>query len=203
MKNFNNGTQYVCQTQASRSMAHNGVKVKGRKNEILGLTVLSLVLIFFISNFVFLKGADAATKIAPNFNLRVLNPVISGYTKFSPEKFKGHVIIINFWATWCPPCRHEIPMIEKFYKSERSNGLIVLGINVNNSIGGVRSFVKNYNITYPTAYATSVVISDYGGVNEIPQTFFISRSGKIMFHWVGEITSSALYGITNKLLKME
>ncbi len=93
-------------------------------------------------------------------------------------------------------------MLKNFYKSEQSKGVIVLGINVNNSLGGVRSFIKNYNIAYPVVYASSGVISNYGGINEIPQTFFISKNGRIMFHWDGEITRGALYGITDKLLKM-
>ena len=178
--------------------------VKGGRSckiKISGLTVLFLVFIFII-NFFYISKAEAGVSKAPDFDLRVLNPVSSGYNDFRLENFKGHVVIINFWATWCPPCRHEIPMLKSFYKSERANGVIVVGINVNNSLGGVRSFVKQYNIVYPVVYASSGVISDYGGVNEIPQTFFISKSGQMMFHWVGEVSNGALYGITNKLLKM-
>ena len=178
--------------------------VKGGRSckiKISGLTVLFLVFIFII-NFFYISKAEAGARKAPDFDLRVLNSVSSGYNDFRLENFKGHVVIINFWATWCPPCRHEIPMLKSFYKSERANGVIVVGINVNNSLGGVRSFVKQYNIVYPIVYASSGVISDYGGVNEIPQTFFISKSGQMMFHWIGEVSKGALYGITNKLLKM-
>ena len=171
------------------------------KIKISRLTVLFFIFIFII-NFYSISKAEAGVRKAPDFDLRVLNPVSSGYNNFRLGNFKGHVVIINFWATWCPPCRHEIPMLESFYKSERANGVIVVGINVNNSLGGVRSFVKQYNIIYPVVYASSGVISDYGGINEIPQTFFISKSGRMMFHWVGEISKGALYGITNKLLKM-
>ncbi|MHB8232925.1 MAG: TlpA family protein disulfide reductase [bacterium] len=175
--------------------------IKSHKIKILGLSVLLFALIFFVNLF-YIPEAAARTRKAPNFNLRVLNSASSGYTDFSLRNFKGHVVIINFWATWCPPCRHEIPMIKNFYKSERPNGVIVVGINVNNSMAGVRSFVKQYDIKYPVVYASSSVISNYGNVNEIPQTFFISKTGNIMFHWVGEISRGALYGITDKLLKI-
>jgi thiol-disulfide isomerase/thioredoxin len=174
---------------------------KNRKIKNLFKAVLFLFFLFAIS-FSLVPGAKAGVKKASDFDLRVLNPVLSGYKDFRLGNFKDHVVIINFWATWCPPCRHEIPMLEKFYKAELANGVIVVGINVNNSLEGVRSFVKQYNIAYPVVYASSGVISDYGGVNEIPQTFFISKSGRIMFHWVGEISDGALYGITDKLLKM-
>jgi thiol-disulfide isomerase/thioredoxin len=167
--------------------------------------IFPFLIIAFISACIFLIGikhAQARTKKAYNFNLKVLNPTLSGYNNFSLKNFRGHVVVVNFWATWCPPCRAEIPMIKKFYNAERSNGVVVLGINVNNNLGGVRSFLKKFDggITYPVVYATSSVISDYGGINEIPQTFFISKNGRIMFHWVGEITKGALYEITNKLL---
>ncbi|MHB1697435.1 MAG: TlpA family protein disulfide reductase [bacterium] len=175
--------------------------LKGNKIKILGLAAVFAALVFF-GSFFFISMAAAGTRKAPDFDLRVLNPGASGYADFSLKNFKGHVVIINFWATWCPPCRHEIPMIKNFYKSERPNGVIVVGINVNNSVAGVGSFVKQYDIKYPVVYASSGVISNYGDVNEIPQTFFISKSGLIMFHWVGEISRGALYGITDKLIKM-
>ena len=165
--------------------------------------IFSFLIIAFIFAFIFLTGikhAQARTKKAYNFNLKVLNPTLSGYDNFSLKNFRGHVVVVNFWATWCPPCRAEIPMIKKFYESEKSNGVMVVGINVNNNLGGVRSFIKSIGIPYPVVYATSRVINNYGGINEIPQTFFISKSGRIMFHWEGEITRGALYGITQKLL---
>ena len=178
------------------------VKVfKNRKIKVFTKAVLFFFFLFVIS-FSQVAGARAGARKASDFDLRVLNPALSGYNDFRLGSFRGHVVIINFWATWCPPCRHEIPMLKKFYKSERANGVIVVGINVNNSLEGVRSFVKQYNIAYPVVYASSGVISDYGGLNEIPQTFFISKSGRMMLHWVGEISGGALYGITNKLLKM-
>ena len=174
---------------------------KNRSIKIFLQTVLFFFFLFVIS-FSHTAGAKAGTRKAPDFDLRVLNPALSGYNYFRLGSFRGHIVIINFWATWCPPCRHEIPMLKKFYKSERSNGVIVVGINVNDSLEGVRSFVKQYHIAYPVVYASSGVISDYGGLYEIPQTFFISKNGRMMFHWKGEISRGVLYGITNKLLKM-
>ncbi len=167
--------------------------------------ISSLLIMAFVFALIFsfgIKHAEARTKKAYNFNLKVLNPILSGYNNFSLKNFRGHVVIVNFFATWCPPCRAEIPLIKKFYESEKNNGVIVVGINVNNNLGGVRSFIKNIGIPYPVVYATSKVINNYGGINEIPQTFFISKSGRIMFHWEGEITKGALYGITNKLLNI-
>ena len=172
----------------------------GKRSFIFPFLIIASV---FASIFFFgIKHAEARTKKAYDFNLKVLNPTLSGYDNFSLKNFRGHVVVVNFWATWCPPCRAEIPMIEKFYESEKNNGVIVVGINVNNNLGGVRSFIKNIGIPYPVVYATPGVINNYGGINAIPQTFFISKSGRIMFQWKGEITKGALYGITQKLLNL-
>ena len=147
-------------------------------------------------------AASARSEKAPDFNLKVLNPGISGYKDFSPSAFKGRVVIINFWTTWCPHCRSEMPLLAKFYEAERGKGVVVLGINVNDNLDGVRSFVRFYKIPYPVVYGTSRVISDYGGVNEIPQTFFIAKNGDLAFRWVGGITVGVLKGVTDKLLSM-
>ncbi|MCL5673906.1 MAG: TlpA family protein disulfide reductase [Deltaproteobacteria bacterium] len=149
-----------------------------------------------------LSKANASVIAAPHFTLKVLNRSASGYDVFSLNNYKGHIVVLNFWATWCPPCRAEMPMLAKFYNLYKVKGVIVVGINVNNNIGGVSRFLKLYGISYPVVYANPDIISEYGGINEIPQTFFISKSGKIMFHWIGQISHSLLYGITNKLLKM-
>jgi thiol-disulfide isomerase/thioredoxin len=160
-------------------------------------------LIFIISIDFNLSEANALSIVnAHNFTLKVLNRNASGYNVFSLKNFRGHIVILNFWATWCPPCRAEIPMLVKFYNLYRKKGVVIAGINVNKNVGGVSAFAKLYGISYPIVYANSDILSEYGGINEIPQTFFISKDGKIMFHWVGQISHSALYGITNKLLKI-
>lgn len=148
-------------------------------------------------------SARAAGKYAaPDFSLTVLNPSLSGFRNVSLSAFRGKVVIINFWATWCPPCRHEIPLLEKFYESKKNDGVVLIGVNVNDTLGGVRSFIRSQGISYPVVYATSRLISDYGGVGMIPQTFFIAKNGDFAFRWKGEIQKGALEGITEKLLSM-
>lgn len=176
-----------------------------------GFLKSTLMFLFLIACIFFLLGnitnASAASggnlKDAPDFNLPVLNPSASGFGNFSLGRHAGHIIVLNFWATWCPPCRHEIPMLIRFYNKYRSKGVILVGINVNEDVSGVRSFIGINHIDYPVVYATYSLITNYGGIDEIPQTFFISGNGKIMYHWVGEISKDALYGITSKLLEME
>jgi cytochrome c biogenesis protein CcmG/thiol:disulfide interchange protein DsbE len=177
--------------------------LKSKKSKYLYKFIFLSFLIFIVFINLNLSEANASSIMnAPDFSLKVLNRNASGYNVFSLKNYKGHIVILNFWATWCPPCRAEVPMLVKFYNLYRKKGVVVVGINVNKNIGGVSAFAKLYGVSYPVVYANSDILSEYGGIKEIPQTFFISKNGKIMFHWVGQISHGALYGITNKLLKM-
>jgi len=118
---------------------------------------------------------------APNFVLKDLNG-----KKVSLSDFKGKVVIINFWATWCPPCRAEIPHFLDLYSAYRGKGLEVVGINLESfNISGVKEFVKKYQISYPILIGDNKVSSDYGGITSIPTNFIITQDGKIYRVYVG------------------
>jgi len=169
--------------------------------------VLFLFLLLAIS-FSYIARAKAGTRypMAPNFSLKVINPKLSGYKNFTLSSFRGHIVIINFWATY-NPFKSDIATFERFYKSELPNKIIVVGINVNQSRQRrqiVRSFVKNQHITYPIVFdgygrTKGWIENDYN-VNETPQTFFISKNGHVVFRWVGSISAVNLYQIINKML---
>ena len=121
----------------------------------------------------------------PHFTLQTLEG-----EEITFEQLKGKVLLINFWATWCGPCRSEIPDFVKMYDSHRKDGLEILGIVLNSgSIDEVRQFVKTNAINYPIltgndAYKTALT-KKFGGVRGIPTTFLVDRNGKIQKKWVG------------------
>jgi len=145
--------------------------------------------------------------MAPNFNLKVINPKLSGYKNFNLSSFRGHIVIINFWATYNGFLKSKAATLEKFYKSELPNKIIVVGVNVNENRQRrqiVRSFVKSQHITYPIVFdgygRTKGWIESNYDVNETPQTFFISKNGHVVFRWLGSISLATLYQITNRML---
>jgi thiol-disulfide isomerase/thioredoxin len=118
---------------------------------------------------------------APDFTLTSL-----AGDKISLSDFKGKIVIVDFWATWCPPCRRGIPdliSIQNKYK----NKVAVIGISLDreNTKAGVPSFVKKMGINYPIVYFTDKVINDFGGVNAIPTSFIIDQKGNIVSKMVG------------------
>ena len=122
-----------------------------------------------------------AKETAPNFSLK-------NSTGKSVElaKLHGKVVVVNFWATWCGPCRAEIPGMLDVYEKYREKGLEIVGISVDRDGWSViNPFVKKLNITYPVVLGDGGVADAYGGIDAIPTTFFVDRTGHLLFRHVG------------------
>jgi len=125
-------------------------------------------------------NARSGPVAAPNFELKDL----SGKT-VTLDSFKGHPVLLDFWATWCGPCRMSIPMVQKFYQKHKADGLVVLGMNVDDDPEGVYPFVKHFGMTYPVLLSgNSSAQSDYR-VEGIPTFVFIDQKGNIIDHYEG------------------
>ena len=96
---------------------------------------------------------------------------------FSLADDKGKVVIVNFWATWCDPCRKEMPAMEKYYEKNKDKGLRILAISMDDpgDADKVREVMKSY--TYPAAFQSDADYSGYGRIWRMPMTFFIDRNG--------------------------
>lgn len=102
------------------------------------------------------------------------------------SSFYDKVVILNFWATWCGPCRQEIPDFINLYKKYNDDGLEIIGVSVDqNGWDAVKPFMERYKINYPVLMYNYQVIMDYGGIQGIPTTFFINRKGEIVEKVVG------------------
>ena len=101
--------------------------------------------------------------------------------KVTMEQFKGKPVIVNFWATWCGPCRLEIPMINELYKKYSPHGLVILGVSTDeDGAPAVKEFNKEVPITYPSYLTTPDVETKFGQVWALPTTYFYDRNGKLL-----------------------
>jgi len=147
------------------------------------------VLIFLLAFAIITSGSItfASDKAAPDFTLTDL----SGKS-ISLSDLKGKVIFVNFWATWCGPCRHEIPDFIEFYKKNKDKGAVILGVSVDKSANKVRDFVDEYEINYPIAMATDIMVKDYKPGKFIPTTFVIDSAGMIQEKKIGVMDKDTL-----------
>lgn len=108
---------------------------------------------------------------APGFVLRDLD----GKT-VSLREFKGKVILLGFWATWCKPCRRELAELEKIHQTYKAEGLAIVGVTLDQSAGKARDYLDGIKVTFPNLLATRSMASNYG-IMVIPTAFIIDRAG--------------------------
>ena len=134
---------------------------------------------------------------APNFSL----PSVDGGSK-SLADYSGKVVMLNFWATWCGPCKREIPDFIELQNEYRDDGFEIVGVSLDQAgeEGAVAQFVKQYNINYDVLHGDGQIAQAYGGVRSIPTTFLIDREGNVVSSKVGLQPKSAWAEEIQKLL---
>ncbi len=132
--------------------------------------------------------AEETNSPAPNFSVQDLNG-----KPITLADYKGKVLILNFWATWCPPCRQEIPDFIEAYRELKGQGLEILGLSVD-SIGPpqLSDWIAKAGINYPVALATRDIVRDYEPGDYIPASIVIDRSGRIRFRQTGILDKATL-----------
>jgi peroxiredoxin len=128
-----------------------------------------------------LAKTTANSQKAAGFVLKALDG-----DKVRLESYKGKVLLLNVWDTWCPPCRAEIPAFIELYDKYKSMGFEILGVaGGQQGVRAVESFVKDYGINYPIALITADFYQAYAPLQSIPTTFLIDRHGNIHKKYIG------------------
>lgn len=115
-----------------------------------------------------------AGAVAPTFTLRALDGRC-----INLRRYRGHPIVVNFWASWCHPCRQEFPILKAAWTEHRADGLIMLGVVHNDIAADARQFITEQHADWPMPFDGDNLVSLAYGVKPIPQTYFIRRDGTV------------------------
>ena len=130
----------------------------------------------------------AEVKVAPEFELKDVQGNL-----YKSSSGNGTVRLVDFWATWCAPCRQEIPMFKDFHATYGPKGFTLVGIAMDDEgVAKVRPYVDEMKIPYLTLIGDEGVVDKFGGVVGFPTKFLIDRQGRIVDSWVGEVPRSIL-----------
>lgn len=143
------------------------------------------------SKAVYMQNVSFASTITPSKGKSASN--FSWYNsegkKMSLDSFKGKTVLINFWATWCGPCKAELPDVEAISKQFAEKGLVVIGVSEDtgpNVLKDVATFAKKHGLTYQIVIDSINVSNAYGFISAIPTSFIVNKEGQIVDKWVGE-----------------
>lgn len=135
---------------------------------------------------------------APDFTLYLFD---GGTLRLSDQR--GKVVVLNFWASWCPPCREEAPALERVWRQYKDKGVLFIGVNWSDTEDAARAYLAEFNITYPNGPDLGRRIGQAYRIQGIPETFFIDKRGNVRDVVIQPLTEAELVSRIETLLREE
>ena len=150
----------------------------------------------FLPHIGALLGIESGGHLHPSVAVTTLDG-----TPVRDSTLRGHVVLVNFWATWCPPCRVEMPLLQAMSKRHGAAGLVVLGLSADQAGSeAVAKFLREHGITYPVAIVGRDVETAFGGVQGYPTSVLLDRTGQVRYKVLGPLAMASLEPAVRRLL---
>lgn len=134
---------------------------------------------------------------APDFTLTRFD----GGGTLSLKDLRGKAVLVNFWASWCPPCRVEAPSLEAAWRMYKDKEVVFVGVDIQDKEPDARAFLKEFGITYPNGWDESGNVAVDFGVWGLPETFFLDREGRITYKHVGGVEQGTIVAKVNEAMQ--
>lgn len=152
--------------------------------QILALGCVAGLLALLVWQLENQQHAPRVGAVAPAFTLRRLDAP----GKVSLASYRGKPVVLNFWASWCEPCKSEAAVLERDWTSYRNRGVVFLGVDYHDLAPDARRFVTAHALTFPMLRDGSGKVTGSYGISQVPETYVLSRQGKVVAHLAGPIT---------------
>jgi len=131
--------------------------------------------------------ASGSRPQAPDFTL----PRLTGSGELSLESTRGKAVVLNFWASWCIPCKEEMPLLQSSWQRWKGRGVVFIGVNAKDFRSDARRFVERYRVTYPNVYDGKGSTLGRYGVTAFPETYFLDAQGRVVYRIAGAVREPA------------
>jgi cytochrome c biogenesis protein CcmG/thiol:disulfide interchange protein DsbE len=158
----------------------------------VGLVLLAVVAVAFVSSG---DGGLQPGDPAPDFTLTLLDG-----SEVSLSDLRGQVVVLNFWASWCGPCRREAPALQQVWEAYGDDDVAFLGVAYHDAQGASRAFLDEFGITYPNGVDARARIAGMYGLTGVPETYVIDRDGTLAWKKIGELRAEELLQQLESLL---
>jgi peroxiredoxin len=167
----------------------------------VGLVAVGIVLFMLLNNPAASPGDLSAVPVQVDFAAPKLTlEDLSGKT-VSLDDYLGSVVLVNLWATWCPPCREEMPALQAFYENYKADGFALVAINQEETREIVEPFVKEFGLTFPIWLDLNYQAEQEFKTESLPSSFVIDRTGRVRLMWFGSISKKNLEKYVTDVIK--